>query len=163
MLCDMCGKNEATVHLTEIINDQMTKLHLCEACAKKKSAQMEEHFGLDSLLAGLVDLGRPMESVKDKRLKCPSCGLTYNDFKKLGRLGCDRCYETFKEYLVPLFKRIHGSDFHTGKMPRRKGRAARPKKVNVEELKRRLKRAIELEEFEEAAQLRDKIKKYEPK
>ena len=163
MLCDICGNREATVHLTEIVNDQMTKLHLCEECAKKKGAEMEEHFGLADLLAGLADLGTPVKTAKEKRLKCPSCGLTYSDFKKVGKLGCGQCYETFKSYLVPLFKRIHGSDVHAGKMPRRKGRLPKPRKVDVEELKRRLRKAIELEEFEEAAKLRDEIKKYERK
>ena len=161
MQCDICGKGEATVHLTEIINEQVTKLHLCEECAKEKGAEMEEHFGLANLLAGLVDLEHPLETAKEKKLKCPSCGLTYNDFKKIGKLGCGQCYETFKMYLVPLLKRIHGFDAHVGKMPGGKGKAAKTKKVNIEDLKRRLQRAIELEEFEEAAQLRDEIKKYD--
>ncbi len=163
MLCDICAKREATVHLTEIINEQMTKLHLCEECAKEKGAEMEEHFGLADLLAGLVDLGHPIEAAEDKKLKCPSCGLTYDDFKKLGKVGCGQCYEIFKTYLMPLFKRIHGSDVHIGKIPRKKGRVSKAKKVDIEELKRRLKKTIELEEFEEAAQLRDQIKKYERK
>ncbi|MFH0840168.1 MAG: UvrB/UvrC motif-containing protein [Candidatus Omnitrophota bacterium] len=161
MLCDICGKNEATVHLTEIINEQMTKLHLCEECAKKKSAEMEEHFGLADLLAGLANLDTPVETMKDKKVKCSSCGMTYTDFKKIGRLGCGQCYETFKTYLAPLLKRIHGSEIHLGKAPGKKGKLTKSKKVDVEQLKRRLKRAIELEEFEEAAQLRDEIKKYE--
>ncbi len=163
MVCDICGKKEATVHLTEIVNDQMTKLHLCEECAKKKGAEMEEHFGLADLLAGLADLGAPVESVKEKKFKCPSCGLSYDDFKKVGKLGCGQCYETFKSYLVPLFKRIHGSDVHAGKSPRKKRKLPRHKKVDVEGLKRLLKRAVELEEFEEAVKLRDEIKKYEHK
>ena len=161
MLCGICGKKEATVHLTEIINDQMTKLHLCEECAKKKGAEMEEHFGLADLLAGLADLGTPLKAAKEKKLKCSSCGLTYSDFKKIGKLGCGQCYETFKSYLVPLFKRIHGSDVHVGRIPHTKRKLPRTKKVDTEELKKRLKRAIELEEFEEAARLRDEIKKYE--
>ncbi len=161
MLCDICGKREATVHLTEVINNQMTKLHLCEECAREKGAEMEEHFGLANLLAGLADLGQPLEAAKEKKLKCPSCGLTYEDFKKLGRLGCGQCYDTFKAYLVPLFKRIHGSDAHVGKVPRKRDKVLKTKKVNVEQLKKRLQRAVELEEFEEAAQLRDEIKKFE--
>jgi len=163
MLCDICGKKEATVHLTEIINDQMTKLHLCEECAKKKGSEMEEHFGLADLLAGLADLGTSVTTVKEKKIKCPSCGLTYSDFKRLGKLGCGQCYETFKSYLMPLIKRIHGSDVHMGKIPHKKGKLPKPKHVDIEELKKRLKKAIELEEFEEAARLRDEIKKYERK
>lgn len=161
MLCDICGKKEATVHLTEIINDQMTKLHLCEECAKKKGEEMEEHFGLADLLAGLADLGSPLKTAEEKKLKCNSCGLTYTDFKKIGKLGCGDCYETFKSYLVPLFKRIHGSDAHLGKIPHKKRKLPKRMKVDIEELKRRLKRAVELEEFEEAVKLRDEIKKYE--
>lgn len=161
MLCDICGKNEAMVHLTEIINEQMTKLHLCEECARKKGAEMEEHFGLADLLAGLANLDTSVETMKDRKVKCSSCGMTYTDFKKAGRLGCGQCYETFKTYLAPLLKRIHGSDVHIGKTPDKKGRAAKSKKVDIEQLKRRLKRAIELEEFEEAAQIRDEIKKCE--
>ena len=161
MLCDICGKNEATVHFTEIVNDQMTKLHLCEECARRKGEEMEEHFGLADLLAGLADLGTPVGTVKDKKLKCPSCGLTYSDFKKIGKVGCGQCYDTFKIYLVPLLKRIHGSDLHVGKTPRKKGKPSRRKKVDIEELKRRLKHVVKLEEFEEAARLRDEIKKHE--
>jgi protein arginine kinase activator len=161
MQCDICGKNEATVHLTEIINEQMTKLHLCEECAKQKGAEMEEHFGLADLLAGLANLDTPVETMKDKKVKCPACGMTYSDFKKIGRLGCGQCYEAFKTYLAPLLKRIHGSDIHAGKSPGKKGKVVKTRKVDVEQLKKRLKRAIELEEFEEAAQLRDEIKKYE--
>jgi protein arginine kinase activator len=161
MLCDICGKREATVHLTEIINEQMTKLHLCEECAKQKGAEMEEHFGLADLLAGLANLDTPVETAKEKKVKCAACGMTYSDFKKIGRLGCGQCYEAFKTYLMPLLKRIHGSDIHVGKTPDRKGKVAKTKRVDIEQLKKRLKRAIELEEFEEAAQLRDEIKKCE--
>jgi len=164
MLCDICGKREATVHLTEIINDQITKLHLCEECAKKKGAEMEEHFGLADLLAGLADLGVPTDTAKEKKLKCPSCGMTYGDFKKIGRMGCGKCYDTFSTYLVPLFKGIHGSDTHMGKMPGVGSRGKRKsKKVDIDDLKKRLKRAIEFEEFEDAARLRDEIKKHERK
>ncbi len=161
MVCDICGKKEATVHLTEIVNDQMTKLHLCEECAKKKGAEMEEHFGLADLLAGLADMGTPLKTAEEKKLKCGSCGLTYSDFKKIGKLGCGQCYDKFRAYLVPLFKRIHGSDVHLGKVPHQKKATPRHKKVDVEELKRKLRRAVELEEFEEAARLRDEIKKGE--
>ncbi len=139
----------------------MTKLHLCEECAKQKGTEMEEHFGLADLLAGLANLDTSMEPVKDKKVKCSACGMTYTDFKKIGRLGCGQCYESFKTYLAPLLKRIHGSDIHVGKGPGKKDKKVKVRKTDVEQLKRRLKRAIELEEFEEAAQLRDEIKKYE--
>ena len=99
MLCEVCGKKEATVHLTEIVNDKVAKLNICEDCAKDKGAEMEEHFGLSDLLAGLADMGSKAEPENLVSIKCPSCGFSYSDFKKVGRLGCGDCYETFKAKL----------------------------------------------------------------
>ncbi|HLD82868.1 MAG TPA: UvrB/UvrC motif-containing protein [Candidatus Omnitrophota bacterium] len=161
MLCDICGKNPATVHLTEIIDEQMTELHLCEECASQKSMQMEQQFGLGDLLAGLVDLKPAKEKEPEPvSLKCPACSLSYSDFKKLGRLGCKDCYVTFKRYLVPLLKKIHGSGLHLGKSPLRAERVLK-KKDDLQELRLRLQKAIQQEEFEEAARLRDQIKEAE--
>ena len=162
MLCDICGKNEATVHLTEIVNDKVTKLHICEVCAKEKGSEMEEHFGLSDLLAGLADLGPGIESEVSEKIKCPVCGFTYHDFKKVGRLGCGDCYEFFKKQLAPLLKRIHGADRHIGKVPLTVGKTVLDTKT-IQELKVRMEKAIQFEEFEEAARLRDQIKELEKK
>ena len=110
MLCNICHKKEATVHLTEIINDKITKMHLCEECAQQKSEAMEAHFDLSDLLAGLADLGsvQQPQAIKKKSLKCSSCGFTLTDFQKIGRLGCPKCYDVFQSQLAPLLKRIHG-------------------------------------------------------
>ncbi len=160
MLCDLCGKNQATVHLTEIIDDQMSELHLCEECARKKSIQMEQQFGLADLLAGLVQFGQPKETAEAITLKCPNCGLSYQDFKRIGRLGCSECYSSFKRYLAPLLRKIHGSAKHVGKAPYKV--TAKPrKKLSLAELRQRLQEAIEKEEFEEAARLRDRIRELE--
>ncbi|MDP2913717.1 MAG: UvrB/UvrC motif-containing protein [Candidatus Omnitrophota bacterium] len=157
MQCDICGKKDATVHLTEIVNDQVTKLHLCEECAKEKGTEMEEHFGLSDLLAGLADLGAGVEPDLEEKIKCPSCGFTYRDFKRMGRLGCSECYEAFKCKLAPLLKRIHGADRHAGKIPLIIGKAVKDTR-DMQELKARMEKAIRTEDFEEAARLRDKIK-----
>jgi protein arginine kinase activator len=163
MLCDICGKNPATVHLTEIIDEQMNELHLCEDCARHKSAAMEQQFGLSDLLAGMVDFQKP-SSKEDEAVmvKCPACGLTYADFKKVGRLGCGECYNVFRKYLAPLLKRIHGSSQHIGKSPvKAKSPVAAKsykKKNGLQELKDKLQKAIQEEAFEEAARLRDQIK-----
>ena len=163
MVCNICGKNQATVHLTEIIDDQITELHLCGECAQKKGAQMESHFGLSDLLAGLADLGTQFNKTKtDIKLKCPKCGLTYEDFKKVGRLGCGECYTAFKEALVPLLKRIHGSTQHCGKSPKKIARIVKAKN-ELEVLKEKLQKSIQKEDFEEAAKLRDKIRELEKK
>jgi len=162
MLCDICKKNEATVHLTEIVNEKMTKLHLCEGCAKDKGAEMEEHFGLSDLLAGLSDLGAKIEPEITEMVKCPACGFTYQDFKKIGRFGCSECYEALKSQIMPLLKRIHGADRHTGKVPLMAGKTAKDTRT-LQELKMKMEKAIQAEEFEEAARLRDEIKKLEKK
>ncbi len=162
MKCDICHKNEATVHLTEIINNKVTKLHLCEQCAREKSAEMEEHFGLADLLAGLADLVPSAGNIKqsaaaETKLKCPSCGFTFQDFRKMGRLGCPKCYDTFKMQLSPLLKKIHGSDAHIGKIPV-KSETVRNKASLLSELKAKLDTAVKAEEFEQAARLRDQIR-----
>ena len=174
MLCDICKQKKATVHLTEIINDEMSELHLCEDCAKAKGTQMQQHFSIADLLSGLVDF--PMEPAAKRehiKIKCPGCGMTYTDFKKLGRFGCSQCYEAFKRLLYPLFKTIHGTTHHIGKKPKEpKVQRHRPAEVKakvkikteedeLKELKERMAKAIQKEEFEEAAALRDKIRALE--
>lgn len=180
MLCDICSKNQATVHLTEIIDEQMTELHLCEECAKQKSMQMEQQFGLSDLLAGLVDFGKHTEGQELTKIKCPNCNLTYGDFKKIGRLGCSNCYSSFAKYLMPLLKRIHGSAVHMGKSPiggstvkeetAKEKVSTLPKAAEVFslqsellELKGKLQEMIRVENFEEAARIRDRIREIEKK
>lgn len=166
MLCDICGKNPATVHLTEIIDDQMNELHLCEECARQKSAQMEQQFGLSDLLAGMAEFGKPdtKETEALTSVKCANCGLTFADFKKIGRLGCGECYSSFRRYLGPLLKRIHGSGQHLGKSPSMlKVTKVSKKRTDLQELRTKLQKAIETEAFEEAAKIRDQIKELERK
>ncbi len=169
MLCDVCGKNPATVHLTEIIDEQMNELHLCEECAREKSVEMEQQFGLSDLLAGMAEFAKPKEEEVAVAVKCPNCGLTYGDFKKIGRLGCGDCYNAFRKYLAPLLKRIHGSSQHIGKSPSRMTKVVKKKTavaaqdLSVQDLRQKLVRAIETEEFEQAAKIRDQIKEMEKK
>lgn len=163
MVCDICGKKQATVHLTEIVDEQMTELHLCEDCAREKSVQMEQQFGLADLLAGLSDLSKQVkEEINQGTVRCPNCGLTYEDFRKIGRLGCSQCYIAFRKYLSVLLKKIHGSSQHFGKTTSKFTKPLKAK-PEVQELKERLQRAIQSEEFEEAAKLRDKIRDLESK
>ncbi len=86
MLCDICAKNPATVHLTEIVDEQMNELHLCEECAHEKSVQLEQQFGLADLLAGLSDFGKQVVDNQQEKLACATCGMTYDDFKSIGIL-----------------------------------------------------------------------------
>lgn len=173
MVCNQCGKNKATVHLTEIVNDQITKLDLCESCAKEKGSDVEQHFGIADLLAALSDVEGPSSTAASPtaaaaaKTKCSRCGLTYEDFKKVGRLGCGDCYETFKTSLAPLLKRIHGSNQHMGKSPSpvsmKEAKATSKFMEELEAAKLELQKAVKKEEFEEAAAIRDKIKFLEKK
>lgn len=172
LLCDECGKNKATVHLTEIINEQITKLNLCETCAKQKGTDVEQHFGIADLLAALSDVeAEPAPSgpggAPAPKNKCAQCGLTYEDFKKVGRLGCAECYTAFRTSLMPLLKRIHGSNQHMGKSPNptalKELKLSSKISEELEAAKQDLQKAVKKEEFEEAATLRDKIKFLEKK
>ena len=172
MLCDECGKNKATVHLTEIINEQITKLNLCESCAKEKGSDVEQHFGISDLLTALSDVETPAQvqggsAPAATKTKCAHCGLAYEDFKKVGRLGCSECYTTFKVSLTPLLKRIHGSNQHLGKVPNpgsmKEQKILTKIQEELESAKLELQKAVKKEEFEEAASLRDKIKFLEKK
>ena len=160
MLCELCKQSQATVHLTEIVNEQMSELHLCEACANQKGAQVESHFGLADLLSGLADFGKTPETEEVSTKTCANCGMTYDDFRKAGRLGCAECYTTFKRSLGGLLKRIHGSPIHLGKSPARLVKPAKAKTA-LAELRRKLETAIEEEAFEDAARLRDQIRRLE--
>ena len=164
MTCDLCTKNEATVHLTEIINDQSRELHLCESCAKEKGTAAGQQFGLGELLAGLAEFGPKLEAEAKLKPVCPKCGMTYDDFRKTGRLGCGTCYEAFRKFLAPLLKRIHGSTKHEGRQPIfMKAKTAAASKEDVNTLKERLKAAVTAESFEEAIHLRDQIRALEIK
>lgn len=167
MRCSICGIHGATVHLTEVINEKVTKLHLCEECAKAKSEEMQSHFGLTDLLSGLMDFGTSIgaeEPEFDVKLKCPACGMTYYNFQKIGRLGCGKCYEIFSGSLSELLRKIHGSDRHVGKSPlKRKKEEPVKKERGIQELKDELKKYVQAEEYEKAALLRDEIKAIERK
>ncbi len=170
MQCDSCGKKKATVHLTEIIDGQMTEMHICEDCAKERSVQMEQQFGLADLLAGLSDFGKQIKAEEKVKLQCPNCSLSYDDFRKFGRLGCSECYSSFRKHLSTLLKKIHGSNHHLGKTPiqlREKTEAevqdqdSLPEENSLQILKNKLQQSILAEDFEQAAILRDQIRSSE--
>ena len=158
MLCDICRKNTATVHLTDIAGDSVKETHICQVCAKQKNEQLKEQLNVTDFLGGTGP--GEVRDAAEQSLRCTACGLYYRDFKKNGRLGCENCYTAFKIYMQPLLKKVHGSARHTGKAP-----FAAPEipaaAVKLDELQARLKRAIQLEEYEEAARVRDLIRQAE--
>ena len=162
MLCNVCGKNEASIHLTEIVNSQMVELHLCDNCAQEKGDDLKTPSSFNELLAGLTDLGGLLGGQKKEEFKCQGCGLTYEDFSRTGRLGCAECYQCFSKPLMALVKRVQKGNQHVGKRPGKISPEARSH-IDLRDLEERLQKSIQLEEFEEAARIRDQIKQLETK
>lgn len=164
MLCDICHKKQASIHVTEIINGEVKELHICDSCARAKGMiENNKSFGLADFLAGLTDFGiasKDTQEVEDFDLKCPECGLSFEDFKKIGRLGCGGCYDAFENELAPLLRKIHGSSRHAGNMPKGAKKDSKTTKEtdSIDKLEEKLEIAIRNEEFEEAARLRDIIR-----
>lgn len=163
MLCERCKKNEATVHIIRVVNGDRKEHHYCESCAvTQENIDFDTPFAANSFLTGLIESiqSTPMKVNYIKTTTCSKCGMNYGRFKQTGRLGCDECYRAFEDKLLPLIKRVQGSEQHTGKVL---GRATGPVKIKheIEHLKASLQYALAQEAYEEAAQLRDQIRALE--
>lgn len=157
MLCCICKEREATVHLTQIAGDKMQKVDLCEECAKTKGVNDPTGFSLADLLLGLGASQEMEQAGGGAEIHCPRCNFTQSDFKKAGRLGCPECYKTFADALLSLLKTMHKGTRHIGKVPENL-RQSRDLSDRLRALQKKLAKAIEQEDFEEAAVLRDEIK-----
>jgi protein arginine kinase activator len=149
--CDLCAK-PATVHLTQIVNNKVHKVDLCEACAQAKGVTDPSGFSLaDLLLKASLNIEPSAAGVR-----CEQCGFTQTDFKKHGRFGCPACYETFKGIVEPMLDNMHKGITHTGKVPQRalerKSLYDRLTKLEID-----LTEAIKTERYEDAARARDEI------
>src|SRR5262245_34745226 len=163
MLCQVCGKNPATVHFTEIHDNRMTEIHVCERCAEEKGLQASattHKFDIADLLTGLVDTMSSSDEERVGRIQCPRCGLLYSAFRETGRLGCAECYSAFQFQLRPLLRRIHGDTRHKGKTPAHSSGTMTSTR-QIQRLHDELQRAVEREDFEKAAGLRDEIRRLE--
>lgn len=167
MVCEECGERMASLHFTKIVNGEKTQFHLCESCAKEKGEMLpgsQNGFSIHNLLSGMLNFDFPNQTAKTKsqprQLRCETCGLTYQQFSKIGRFGCSDCYNHFETVLEPLLRRVHGNTTHNGKVPARTGDHLR-KKRELNELKAHLERLVAREEFEEAARVRDRIRELE--
>jgi protein arginine kinase activator len=149
--CDFCAK-PATVHLTQIVNNKVHKVDLCEECAQKKGVTDPSGFSLADLL--LKASLNPEQA--SGGIRCEQCGFTQADFKKLGRLGCPACYDAFRGVLDPMLEGMHKGISHVGKIPQaalnRKSLYDRLTKLETD-----LTEAIKSERYEEAARYRDEI------
>jgi protein arginine kinase activator len=163
MLCQICGKSPATVHFTEIQDNKMSEIHVCERCAEERGMQAsakKHQFDIADLLAGMVDGMTSTEEERIGRVQCPRCGMHYSAFKETGRLGCADCYNAFQFQLRPLLRRIHGDTRHKGKKPAA-DHAGATRSREIQRLHDELQRAVEGEDFERAAQVRDEIRRLE--
>ena len=170
MKCQFC-ENAATVHLTKIVKGTKGKqeVHLCERCARKHNLipdQATPHVDLKALLGLLLGPlqqthAHPQQqpAAEPLALTCPTCGLKYEQFRAEGRLGCPDDYLAFQSALEPLLERIHRSQVHAGKLPLAVRRGNR--ETELKDLKKKMKAAAKAENYEEAAKLRDQIRRKE--
>ena len=185
MLCDNCGKREANVRYSENINGKVRDLNLCEECSKKLGITgMDFNMPIDfsSFFGEFMEDFTASEFMplfnEIKSLKCNKCGYNFEDIVNTGKLGCENCYGVFEERLDPIIKKIQGSNVHTGRTGKiidsKIGQKFNDKDKNIkqkntknmskiEKLQNDLKKAIKEEKYEEAAKIRDEIKKLEEK
>lgn len=175
MFCEYCKVNEANVHLIKIVNGEIEKLNLCVNCLKNFTFFPAEDFfnDLTKILSKvfeidikIVDKGENSnffnfsDNLENK--KCSFCGIDLETIKTVGKVGCGNCYKEFREAFIPVIKAIHGSVEHRGRVPVRSNKETKIEK-EIKDLKYRLKEEITIENFEEAAKLRDTIKRLQKK
>lgn len=163
MLCQKCNKNEATGIIKQTVNGKTTEMHLCAQCMQQMGflnlANLGENLDIGKIFGGLFNMMPTSQAAANVKM-CKMCGATLGDFIKEGKAGCPACYEEFAKGLAPVIHRIHGDARHKGKIPRSVGGEI-SKKRELNELKLQLTKAISEQEFETAAQLRDRIRELE--
>lgn len=167
MLCQNCKKNESSFSYMQVVNGVVTKISICKECAKEKNINQIDininiPFSVKDLFASIIDANKidksKSENLEEKKEKtCPKCCSTYSRFQSMGKLGCETCYDTFKDELSPLIRRVQIRGEHIGKIPEYAEETLKIKR-EITQLKTDMKHAIQAEEFEIAAKLRDKIK-----
>ena len=156
MLCEKCKVREANIKYTEIINGVKTEHNLCSHCAKEMdfgqyTALLDGEFPLGKLLSGLLGLEEDEEETDERsRVVCPTCGTSFDDFVQNSRFGCPDCYGVFDLFINDKIKQLQGSESHRGKQPEGM--------KEITQLERRLKEALEKEDYETAAACRDQIR-----
>lgn len=161
MQCDNCQEREAAIHLTQIVNNAVKTLHLCEQCATEKGVHTGASvakFPLSDFLASLGKGDTAAVQPESDTLVCEFCHASLKDFRESGRLGCPHCYETFETHLRDLLRRLHGSSQHVGEVYLSPSTVRTDSQVTLERLREQLRRAVAAENFELAAELRDRIR-----
>ncbi len=152
--CANCA-NPKNVHLTQIVGDELKKLSLCASCPAAQGAAQVGALNIVCESNPKLALDASAIQSSDKTIACPNCGFTQESFKEYGRLGCPACYDAFASGLDPVLKKAHKGTEHRGKVPA--GYKAPVTREEIEALKTALQKHVDREEYEEAAQLRDRI------
>ena len=161
MICDNCGQRDAVINLTQVEHEAKVTLHLCEQCAQKKGVETGAPLLKSPLGDFIKAVGKGAGALAPKTAdgsRCPECGASMQDFRETGRLGCAACYSAFSVHLRDLLRRLHGSSQHTGRRYRAPGDGPRDPRAELLDLRERLRRAVQDENFELAAELRDQIR-----
>jgi protein arginine kinase activator len=156
MKCEICKAQEASVHLTQVMDGEVRKLHMCEDCARKGGINIENPVSISDLLLGLGKDEPAEETPAAPDRTCPVCHLRQADFRKTGRLGCPECYAAFAAELAPLLRQMHRRDHHVGRTPPNVPGGVPPAE-EAASAQEALDRAVAEERFEEAARLRDRL------
>ena len=160
MQCQICNKNGATIHLTEITDGVRTEMHICEQCAQEQGIAVKSHIPINELLSSLLAVqptDDELSGSSEQNAACPNCGFTLDQFRKEGVLGCPNDYEVFEKSLRPLIEKAHNNKIaHCGKLPSKTSANAK-KQIELLNLRRKLEAAVQSEDYELAAELRDKI------
>jgi protein arginine kinase activator len=158
MLCDNCQERDAVVHLTRIVDNAVTQLHLCEKCAAAKGVETTLAVPQHPLGDILQAVQQQASATSEDAAACSFCGATARDFRATGRLGCPHCYDAMEKSLRELLRRLHGSSRHVGQRYDAPVAHVDEKADSVHDLKDRLQRAVDAEQFELAAELRDRLR-----
>jgi protein arginine kinase activator len=164
MQCQICDKNDATIHLTEIADGVRTEMHICEHCAAEQDIAVKSHIPINELLSNLLAVqptDDELSGPSEQKIACPNCGFTLARFRKEGVLGCPHDYEVFEKLLRPLIEKAHDDKTaHCGKIPSKTPRDTK-NQMELLNLRQQLEVAVQTEDYELAAELRDKIEQSE--
>ncbi|MEZ6096718.1 MAG: UvrB/UvrC motif-containing protein [Pirellulaceae bacterium] len=162
MKCQKCEK-PATFHITDLTGEGLLELHLCAECARTYLQPEGEPAApkMGNVIEGQLKLEQTAEELKELDNKtCPVCGISFFEFRQVGRLGCPYDYQFFQKELEPLLLNVHGSTEHPGKHPRRPTLSPEHS-TEIIGLRRKLREAVEREDYEQASKVRDQIKQHE--
>jgi protein arginine kinase activator len=161
MKCEICGLKDAVIHIRQIQKDLVHELHVCEDCAQEKGLTREEDSELPiaNLLSGLLE-GKDVTGGTEAKEVCPTCGMKASEFRKQGKLGCKDCFVAFEKDVRAIVSQMAARPRHTGKLPRTLV-VEHAAEVRGEEIREELRQAVEREDYEQAARLRDRLREME--